>query len=192
MDQRKILTDFITYYCDLSDKDLEAVLRHFAFREVPANTVLLRRGQLCDMLSVAIKGLFRLYAIDDTGDETTTWLVFEDTLVMEPASFLTRQPSRYYLQALENSVMASISYDELQVLYRTIPGFEAFGRKLMEEVLVGTMCRATSLLLDSPQERYNRLLNHAAYIQRVPLKYLASFIGVTPSSLSRMRRRMQN
>ncbi|WP_212002952.1 Crp/Fnr family transcriptional regulator [Chitinophaga sp. HK235] len=191
MDNRKLLADFITRYCNLSDQDLEKVLQQFSFGEIAADTVILRRGQTCDTLSIILKGAFRLFAIDEAGNETTTWLVFENTLITEPASFLTRQPSRYYLQALEHSQIASIHYDHLHTLYQKIPGFESFGRKLMEEILVGTMCRATSLLLDSPQERYNRLLQHPRFLQRVPLKHLASFIGITPSSLSRLRRRMQ-
>jgi CRP-like cAMP-binding protein len=183
------LTDFITYYCELSAGLLEIVQQKFEFRTVAANTILLKKGQVCNELAINLRGTFRLFAVDEEGKDTTTWLTFEDMPVMEPASFLTRQPSRYYIQALEKSELAIIKYEDLQQLYATIPAFQAFGRKLMEEILVGTMCRATSLLLDTPQQRYNRLLESPVYLQRVPLKYLASFIGVTPTSLSRLRGR---
>ncbi|PSL47517.1 CRP-like cAMP-binding protein [Chitinophaga niastensis] len=183
------LTDFITYYCELSTELLESVQQKFVFRTVAADTILLKKGQVCGELAINLHGAFRLFALDESGKDTTTWLAFEDTLVIEPASFLTRQPSRYYIQALEKSEMAIIKHEDLQQLYTAIPGFQAFGRKLMEEVLVGIMCRATSLLLDTPQQRYDRLLESPMYMQRVPLKYLASFIGITPTSLSRLRGR---
>lgn len=186
------LKDFIILYCELPESDLEKVLQQFTYRAVAAEATILRKEQVCDTLSIIVSGLFRLFALDENNKDTTTWLAFENTIITEPTSFLMRQPSRYYIQALEKSEIASISYDALQSLYHEIPAFQIFGRRLMENLLVSTMCRTTFLLLDTPQQRYDRLLSQPIYMQRVPLKHLASYIGITPTSLSRLRARKQN
>lgn len=183
------LAAFISRYCDLPDNDLYRVMQRFTHTAVAKDTILLKKGQVCETLSVILSGAFRLFALDEEGKDTTTWLTFEGNIITEPSSFLSRQPSRYYIQALEHSEMAGIRYDSLEALYKEIPAFQVFGRKLMEDILVSSMCRATFLLLDTPQQRYERLLRQPAQLQRVPLKYLASYIGITPTSLSRLRAR---
>lgn len=183
------ITDFIADYCDLSGPELEKVAAAFSFREIEKDALLLKKGQVAGAISFIVKGCFRLYALNEKEEEITTWLVFEEMVITEPTSFLMRQPSRYYIQALEQSSIYSISFDQLQQLYADIPAFQEFGRRLMEKLLVSTMCRATFLLLDTPQERYDRLLAQPEYMQRIALKHLASFIGITPTSLSRLRAR---
>ncbi|MBC9933105.1 Crp/Fnr family transcriptional regulator [Chitinophaga qingshengii] len=183
------ITHFIANYCDLSASDLEKVISAFVYQEIEKDAILLKKGQVAETMSFIAAGCFRVYALAENEKDVTTWIVFENTVVTEPTSFLTRQPSRYYVQALERSEVYTITHDSLQQLYNEIPAFQEFGRKLMEKLLVSSMCRTTFLLLDTPQERYERLLQLPEYMQRISLKILASYIGVTPTSLSRLRAR---
>ncbi|MBV8251350.1 MAG: Crp/Fnr family transcriptional regulator [Chitinophaga sp.] len=193
MDQASIaLTSFINKYCKVSGEELQAVIQAFTFSAVNAQSVILRSGQTCNLFSINLQGAFRSYTVDKGGNETTTWLIFEQMPVIEPTSFLLQRRSDYTIQALEDSLLASITYDALQQLYDKIPAFQVFGRKLMEQLLLLSMCRVDFLLLETPQERYERLLKSTNFMQRVPLKYLASYIDVTPSTLSRLRRKVKS
>ncbi|NIG55799.1 Crp/Fnr family transcriptional regulator [Chitinophaga sp. Cy-1792] len=184
------ISDFISSYTDIPADELEQIISCFSYQVIEKDTILLRKGQVADTISFIAAGCFRVYAITEKEQDITTWIVFENTVITEPTSFLTRQPSRYYIQSLERSEVYSITHEHLQQLYSDIPGFQEFGRKLMEKLLVSSMCRATFLLLDTPQERYDRLMKQEEYMQRISLKHLASYIGVTPTSLSRLRARI--
>ncbi len=186
------LTAFINKYCKVSGEELYTILQAFTYTEVSAQSVLLRSGQICNLFSINLRGAFRSYTVNKAGEETTTWLIFEQMPVIEPTSFLAQSRSNYTIQALEDSLLACISYDALQHLYDTIPALQVFGRRLMEQLLLLTMCRVDFLMLETPQERYELLLKSPNFMQRVPLKYLASYIDVTPSTLSRLRAKVKS
>lgn len=185
------LKDFIRHYCPLKDEDLETVVGRFSTRVVAKGKYILKQGQICNEFVYVISGLFRQYYKDINGREITAWISFEDTQASELSSFIDQQPAKFYVQALEESEIASISYADLQGLYMTIPALQEFGRKMAEKILVGAINRAIAFQKESAEERYKKLLQRPEYFQRVPLKYLASFIGVTDTSLSRLRRKRQ-
>ena len=110
-------------------------------------------------------------------------------LATELASFITRQPSRFNIQATHDSTIASLSFSDLQQLYIDIPKFQEFGRKIAEEVAVGAINRVVSFQNETADKRYQRILKRPDYMQKVPLKYVASFLGVTDTSLSRIRKK---
>lgn len=183
------LKDFILHYCPLKDEELETVIGRFSTRIIGRNKYILKQGQVCSEFVYVIRGLFRQYYKDINEKEITAWISFEDTQASELASFIDQQPAKFYIQALEESEIASISYSDLQQLYTTIPALQEFGRKMAEKILVGAINRAISFQKESAEERYKKLLQRPEYFQRVPLKYLASFIGITDTSLSRLRRK---
>jgi CRP/FNR family transcriptional regulator, anaerobic regulatory protein len=168
---------------------LITVLGMFTTRTIGKRRHILRQGQVCGELMYVVRGLFRQYFKDAKGREVTSWISFEGTQASELASFLMQQPAKFYIQALEDTEIAAISYSDLQRLYDRIPAFQQFGRKLAEKILVGAINRTVSFQMESAEERYKLLLQRPEYFQRVPLKYLASLIGVTDTSLSRLRRR---
>jgi CRP-like cAMP-binding protein len=182
---RKLFND----YCSLQEDELDLVIRGFSQRNVQKGKYILRQGQTCHELIYVLKGVFRQYYKDSDDKEITTWIAFEDTFATELVSFITQEPSHFYVQAIQNCEIITISHKDLQRLYSEIPHLQEFGRKIAEEVLVGAINRIVTFQKETADIRYNRLLKRPEYFQKVPLKYLASFIGVTDTSLSRLRRK---
>lgn len=133
------------------------------------------------------QGLVRGYALH-AGQEVSSWFMREGDFVISIVSFLTQEPSTEYIELLETSVLHSISYAQLAELYRAFPEFNYVGRVLTERYYVQSEHRAHQLRTLSAAERYTRLVqDFPGLAQRVPLKYLASHLGIAPETLSRLR-----
>jgi CRP-like cAMP-binding protein len=117
--------------------------------------------------------------------------IFENEYISEYGSFIKRTPANVYIQALEDSEIIKFHYDHVQAFYEKYPALQKFGRLIAEKFLLDTFNRSTSLLFMSPEDRYNELItSKPQLLQRVPQYMIASFIGVTPEALSRIRKRM--
>ncbi len=123
--------------------------------------------------------------------EVSVWFSFKNSSAIEISSFLSGKPTNYFLQAIENSEILFLPKTELNKLYRSQPKVHEMMRLFLEDVVLNLIDRFTSLQRDSAEKRYKDLLNKPTYLQKVPQKYLASFIGVTPTSLSRIRRKIK-
>jgi len=183
------LKSFITYYAQLTDVQLDRVIDKFVQRVVRKGRHILKQGQVCNQFVYTVKGNFRIYYRDKDGKEVTTWLVFDDMHATELASFITQQPTRFHVHAIQDSTIACIAHADLQQLYIDIPTFQQFGRKIAEEVAVGAIHRVVSFQYETAEKRYEKLLQKSEYLQKIPLKYVASFLGITDTSLSRIRRK---
>jgi len=127
------LKDFIIYYCEPDKQELDFILRKFSFQTVRKGKHILRKGQVCNKLVYTEKGNFRTYYKDENNKDITTWIAFDDMLAIEPASFFTQQPTKFNIEAIADSEIALILYKDLQQLYKDIPIFNEFGRKIAEE-----------------------------------------------------------
>lgn len=185
----KKLTDFIRYY--LPREDLEELLASFSeIKHVRKNDIFLRPPQSSGFIAFIEKGLFRVYFCDDAGKEITTWFSFEDMVITDLMSFYTGQKAFFYVQALEDCEVRLISKRRLDELYDKRPDYREFGRKFAEEALVITMQRLLTFYSKGAEEHYLELLSQPELLQRVPLKHLATYIGITDSSLSRIRKNL--
>jgi len=169
---------------------LEEALRQFLRREeLPRRHWLLQPGQVSERIYFIEKGVVRGYYLKDDR-EVTSWFMKESDFIISIASFYTRQPAQEYIELLEDAVFLSIRFDQLQHLYRQFPEFNTIGRLLTEHYYVLSEQRATNLRMQSAGERYQQLLtDFPAIFQRVPLKYIASHLGLSPETLSRLRAR---
>ena len=150
-------------------------------------------GKVCNHIALIVKGSVRFFHIKD-GEEITGYFCFENEFTSSYKSFLTRQPSINYIQALEDAQFVSLSYYSMQKAYADkLIGFkmERLGRLIAEHYLICYEDRVTSFVTQTPEERYNKLLETGGEIlQRIPQHYIANFLGITPVSLSRIRRRI--
>ena len=168
--------------------------------QVPLVPFQLRRKQLfvqqdtpAPNLALIIRGACRLFYTRPDGEERTTYFFFEQHLLGSYESCLTGQPSRFGIEALAPTELLLLPYAVLRDLYDRYPVYERFGRRLAEYHLLGTDARLTELLLLSPEQRYQALLSShkTKILERIPQRYIASYLGVTPVSLSRIRARLQ-
>lgn len=185
-----------SYYHNLlptmQEADWETLCSRFTYRQLKKGEFLTRSGEICKQVSFLNKGLIRFF-YDVDGKEISTGFIAENNYVAEYASFLVQQPAHSNLEALEESEVINLSYDDIQLLYQTNPVFQVFGRKIAEMLFLLLVSQNTTLLTLSPEERYQTLLNYQPYvIQRVPQYMIASYIGITPEHLSRLRKKMSS
>ena len=183
------LKKFITKYVNFSDAELEDITNKFKSKLVKKNDYLLKPGNSCKDLVFVQKGCLRLYYLKDD-IEVSVWFAFEQSSAIEIYSFISENPSNYFLQAIEDSEVLYLSKTELNNLYQHQPKMQEMMRNFWEDVILNLIERFTALQKDSAEKRYLDLLNKPAYLETIPQKYLASFIGVTPTSLSRIRKQI--
>ncbi|MBC7827895.1 MAG: Crp/Fnr family transcriptional regulator [Chitinophagaceae bacterium] len=180
---------FISKYVTLSDVELEDITNKFKSKLVKKNNYLLRQGDTCRDLVFVQKGCLRLYYLKEE-IEVSVWFAFQQSSAIEIYSFISEHPSNYFLQAIEDSELLYLPKTELNKLYQFQPKMQEMMRNFWEDVILNLINRFTALQKDSAEKRYLDLLNKPDYLETIPQKYLASFIGVTPTSLSRIRKQI--
>lgn len=174
----------------LSPAEEDIVTSLFKERTYKKGDFFLAEGKICNKVGFVAKGLLRYY-INHNGEEKTYSFSQEDDYVCNYESFLPQKPSSKVIQALEDSDVFVISYDDLQLLYASVREGERYGRIAIETVFIQLLKDITSLYTESPEIRYERFIkDHADLQQRISQYHIASFVGVKPQSLSRIRKRM--
>lgn len=189
MDQRKdiareIARRYVTLSKDALDKFAEILVPlKFKRGETPV-----KEGDVCESLYYIEKGLTRQYYVKN-GKEVTEHLEYEGGIVMCIESFFLQEPSRLVIETLEPSKIYAIPYNKLQELTRTSYEFCQLMFSFLEHSLILSQRKADTLRFESAKERYLRTLNdHPDLVRRAPLHYLASYLQMTPETLSRVRK----
>ena len=186
------MKSLITYFTKIgfTENELSTFLSCIKTRKFYANELILTNGQLENYLSFIDVGIVRYYAIAND-KEITFDFAFKNSFYCAYDSFYSRNKTEIYIQALTDCQLYSISYESLQTLYGKCETAKKLGRIATEYLLDKKVKRELNLLTKTPQERYEKLLTEQPkYIQQIPLKYLASYIGVVPETLSRIRKRI--
>lgn len=184
-----LINRFFLQYSDFTKHELDTITARFKAKKLARNSFLLREGGVCRDLVIMERGCLRLfYILDDV--EISVWFTFPGSSAIEINSFISGLPSRYFIQAIDDSEVWVLPKQELEALYAGIPAMQTMMRKFWEDAIVTLISRFTSLQTDTAEKRYLDLLDKPDYLATIPQKYLASFIGVTPTSLSRIRKRI--
>ncbi len=183
------LKTFLNQYADFSKIELESIVSRFKNKSIKKNGYLLYQGDTCKDLVFVRRGCLRLYYLKED-IEISVWFAFPQSSAIEIYSFISERPSNYFLQAIEDTDVFYLPKTELVNLYNHHPKMQEMMRKFWEDVILNLLERFTSLQTDSAEKRYLELLKKPAYLATIPQKYLASFIGVTPTSLSRIRKQI--
>lgn len=165
-------------------EDLKAVVRE---RHLKKKEHFLREGEICKSIGFIIKGYIRLYYLHE-GEDITKDFNFETNFCGSNASFTTQTPARFNIIAMEDVTIQEISRHDLYALYDKYKSFERLGRLIMEYMFDRKEQREAAFLQHDAERRYRDLIKLYPHItQRVPLKYIASYLGISAETLSRLR-----
>ncbi|AEV99572.1 Crp/Fnr family transcriptional regulator [Niastella koreensis] len=185
-----MLLKAIRHYIPLSSDDETIIWSLFRVQKLQKGQHLLQAGAICKNIFFIEQGLVRYYAIID-GEEKTSYFNKEGEFVCDYASFLPQTPSTINIQALEACTVYFISHSNMHLFYERVKYGERFGRLALEDVYVNLINQVRPLYNDTPELRYQFFLSKFPDTgQRIPQYYIASYIGIKPQSLSRIRKRM--
>ena len=186
---KDILFDFISKYVSLTEEEKNVIVSLDIFRSVKKGTTLLREGQNSKESYFVLKGCIRTYYVLDGEEKTTDFYTEMDVLI--PHCFINKTPSKYYISCVEDTILAVTNSDMEVEIFTKFPKIESFSRVLSEELLTKQQINFDEFKTSSPEQRYlNLLQNRPDLIQRVPQQQLASYLGIIPQSLSRLRARI--
>lgn len=167
------------------------IARHFTEKEMDKNEYFLKEGRISNEYLLLGEGFMRAYSLDINGNEVTTAFYNASYPVFEVASFFNRIPSKENIQALTPCKGWSLTYDKLNMLFHGLPEFRDFGRAILVKGFATLKLRMLSMITETAEERYAALLqSNPEIFQHAPLKYIASYLGITDTSLSRIRKEM--
>lgn len=183
------LVESINQIVGLTRQENEIVEKAFSTKVIAKGDLWISEGKVCNQVGFVETGKLRNFYIDETGNEITCFFVMPDQFVSSFTSFLTNTPTRENIVALEDSRMRLITKPELESLCEKVPKIEVFRRTIAENLFITLEKRIVMLQSQSAYERYeNMLRENPDIILSVPLQYTASFLGITPQHLSRLRK----
>jgi len=171
----------------------EVFEQYFSLRILNKGEILWRGGDICKHIVFLNKGLIRVYYFSESdGKEITSQFFFENSYLTDYVSLISRQPCRHTYEALEETELIIIPRIGLYEMYDKFKFFERFGRLMAERSYLKLREVSMNLKMVSPEEKYLKILRERPkVIQRVPLKMIASYIGVSPEHLSRIRKKIR-
>ncbi|HAO08874.1 MAG: Crp/Fnr family transcriptional regulator [Flavobacteriales bacterium] len=184
-----ILFGFISKYITLSDDEKEALLSLDLFTYVQKGTILLEEGQKTSNSYFVLKGCIRAYYVIEGEEKTTNF--YTELEGLTPHCAVNNAPSNYFISCVENSILAVSNADMSEEINRKFPKFDIMCKLLSEELLAKKQMDLDEFKTLSPEQRYlNLLQNKPDLVQRVPQHQLASYLGIKPQSLSRLKARI--
>ena len=181
---------YISQFATLSEREVQGILDSMNIRQFEKGDVLLREGQISSLCFFILNGCVRQYYLVD-GEERTTHFYTEGQPVTPYEGTFKRKPARYYLACVEETILTVGTPEDEKRLFEQFPRFKEITRMAVEEELGKSQESLATLLMLSPEERYLHLLNtRPDLIDRVPQYQLASYLGIKPESLSRIRKRI--
>jgi CRP-like cAMP-binding protein len=185
---QEILFNFLSKYISLTEEEKNTILSMDIFRSVKKGTTLLEKGQKSKDCYFVLKGCIRKYYIIDGEEKTTAF--FTEMEELTPHCVRNNTPSEYFVSCVEDTIL-TVGTPDMGVQLFSTPKFEKMCRILSEEFLAKQQINFDEFKTSSPEQRYlNLTQNRPDLIQRIPQHQLASFLGIKPQSLSRLRARI--
>ncbi|WP_435263667.1 Crp/Fnr family transcriptional regulator [Tenacibaculum sp. nBUS_03] len=185
------LIKYINNYVSLEEEELEIVLSFFKEKKVLKDKFVIKKEQVVtDYYFVASGGLIIYDILQEV--QYTRYFAFENEFIADVAKIKKRQRSDSYIRAIEDTELYSISFQDMETLYNRFPLWQKFGRLLWEDAFASVLYGIHNFQTLTAKERYLDLLKRSDLIFRVPLKDLSLFLGITPQSLSRIRKEISS
>jgi CRP-like cAMP-binding protein len=175
----------------ITDEELEFAKTLFIPKKLRKKQYLLQEGDVCRYTAFVEKGMLRTFTVDEKGNEPVLQFSSEGWWIADLYSFLTEEPSIYNIEALENCELLLITKPSWDRLLEKAPVFERYFRILIQNNLIATQRRLMSSLSETAEEKYKKLIkDFPGCLNRVPQHMIASYLGITPETLSRIRSQM--
>jgi CRP-like cAMP-binding protein len=182
------LESFINKVVPISPVELKYISDSFVPVKFDKGEVILKKGAVSDDYIYLQSGLIRSFLYDLNGEEVTTDFFVENSIVFEITSFFNRIPTETNMVALTNCRGFKLTYEQLNKLFHDKPSFREFGRAILVKEFIASKNRNYSIITKTAEQRYQQLMNEKPpIILHAPLKHIASYLGITDSTLSRIR-----
>lgn len=179
---------FLKNFAPISDKDYADTISYFKEQVLKKDEFFVRQNKVCKHIGFIISGTIRIYYTNQKLEDTTYGFCQENCITTSFKSFIFQTPSQLTLQALEDSTLLTITYDDLNILYRDYPIWQNIGRIITQNEFLNMEQYASVLNNESAKEKYLRLINEQPQIlQKAKVEDIASYLGVTRRTLSRIR-----
>lgn len=191
MEEINNLYSFLNSICEFSKSDFEKSSSFFKPRNLMKGEIWIDYNKICREMAFINRGLLRSSYIDGKGNEITSCFCAPNSMASSFKSFISQSPSNLQLQAIENTELLIIKNDNLQKLYKEVPVWERLGRILMEKEYLSLWNYANSLNTEQAQERYLKLMEgQPEVVNKAPVQDIASYLGITRETLSRIRKKV--
>jgi len=190
MDSNLILQN-LSKHIELTDEEKEIFCSSLKIKKVKRHHFLGEAGEVSRYQNFVTNGCMRSYYIDENGFEHNVQFAIEDWWIGDMASFLTKKPASLYIEALEDSEVMQLDSPTMEELYIKIPKLERFFRILLQNAFIAFEQRIISVISRTAEERYLEFINKYPQLeQRLPQIHIASYLGITPEFLSKIRKKI--
>lgn len=185
------LRNNINGHVGMSEEEFNLVTTFFTPKKLRKRQYILQAGDICKWVVFIERGCLRLYSLDDYGKEHVLWLAIEGWWMSDLVSFQAQQPSTKNIDALEDSELLLMSPESLEKLSSLVPKWDRYFREIIDKEFRTALTRLSDLVGASAEDRYlNFLDQYPDLFQRIPLHQIASYLGITPQTLSRIRKQL--
>tara|TARA_R110002072_G_scaffold64203_2_gene159289 strand:+ start:135362 stop:135973 length:612 start_codon:yes stop_codon:yes gene_type:complete len=192
MIQYEILYHNIKNYCEIPAQQWQDFVNVLSPKKVEKGEYVLKSSEYAKEAAFILRGALRMFYVDESGDESNHAFRFENQIMAGYPSLLTNTPSRYFIQAMEDSDLLVVNYEEFKKFYDKHPCWEKLGRVIAEVNYIEKTEREYQLLMRDASERYLNLLKMEPEVaKRVPQYQLASYLGITASALNRVIKKLK-
>jgi CRP-like cAMP-binding protein len=184
----KPLIDFFDKMLPLTEEEKQLIISKFQPRLYRKRQYVLQEGDVCNVFNFVVNGCLRMYKIDEAGTTHIIQFAIEEWWISDMGSFYAMQPSEMNIEAVEDTTVLQIKHSDLLDLYVTAPKFDRLFRVLVENSLIGLQKRLLQNISSDARVRYESFLNqYPTLANRIPNTYIASYLGITPEFLSKIR-----
>lgn len=175
----------------LSEAEQKLVKTFFSPKKIRKKQYLLQEGNICSHLAFVEKGLLRSYNVDEKGIEHMIHFAWEGWWMADMLSFLSNEPSTYHIDAIEEAELLLISQTDFEEMLLKVPVMERYFRILFQNNIISKERRLISSISNSAEEKYIHLIaTNPELIKRIPQQLVASYLGITPETLSRIKKKL--
>ena len=193
MENNRIFLSYLRKFVNVTDEEFSKVIEPIVkVRRFGKKELLLKAGEVENYFNFVTKGLVRKY-YKKNGTEINTQISTEGHIILGQQSFLSREPSEYYIESIEPSIVISIRYDKLEELYTHSKKMEHLGRLVVTYMMIISDRWQMQMIKMTPRERFLAfVMKNPELMQRVPQKYLASYLNIKPETFSRFKHLLRN